>query len=188
MAIVRGILKESIRNLGPAGSVVDIKRGYFRFLHESQKVVYATKEALETMEAQRADLERQDLEKKSQAEKLIQGLKNYTLTLSLEASEKGMLYGSVTSRDIAKHLESVAPHLSMHHIFLGAPIKEIGKYQVRIEPYPHVSTMINLVIQNLHGREFQEDPEDVSSRHQEKDKKYYTDDRYEESTEEDDQE
>ena len=177
MAIVRGILRESIRNLGPAGSVVNIKRGYFRFLHQSQKVVYATSEALKIMEIQRADLERQDLERKNQAEKLIQLLKNYTLTIQMEASEKGMLYGSVTPRDIIKHLESVTSELSIHHIFLGSPIKEIGKYSIKIEPYPHVSTTINLMVTNLHGHQEEQDNTEPQTKQKEK-KQQYIDDRY----------
>lgn len=181
MAIVRGILKESIRNLGPAGSVVDIKRGYFRFLHQSHKVVYATSEALKEVEAQRAELQRQDLLRKEKAEKLVGTLKNYTLTMALEASEKGMLYGSVTPRDIAKNLEDVAPELSMHHVFLSAPIKEIGKYSVRIETYPGVATAISLVITNLHGHSTEDHGQEIGQK-EEKDKKYYTDDRYEDDT------
>ena len=77
------------------------------------------------------------------------------------ASDTGILYGSVTTRDIANLIIAEGVTVSRKHIALDQPIKELGIYDVSIIFHPEVESKIKLrVVRSLGDNTFE--AEDMS--------------------------
>jgi len=146
MATVRAILLEPIRKLGTTGDIVNVKRGFFRYLLGLKRITYATKPALEALELNLAKLKEQDEERRVQAETWASALANQKLVLYSESGERGMLYGSVAARDIAQSLKAFNIHIHPNQVALPKPIKEVGSYTVRLDLHPQVTTEVSFSV------------------------------------------
>jgi len=144
--MVKGILRETVRKLGTTGSIVQIKGGYFRYLFRSQRISYASPEALKEVEDNRTLLEARDAQRQTQAEAWYGQWNNQTIKMPREAAEKGMLYGSIAARDVAQVLKEKGVHVHPNQVLLAKPIKELGEYTVRIELHPMVTMEISLAV------------------------------------------
>lgn len=142
MATVRAILLEPVRKLGVTGDIVNIKRGFFRYLLGLKRITYATKPALEALEQNLAKLKAEDEERRIQAQKWADSLINQKMVLYSEAGERGMLYGSVAARDIASALKDFNIDIHANQVALPKPIKEVGAYTVRLDLHPAVTAEI----------------------------------------------
>ena len=66
------------------------------------------------------------------------------------ASDTGILYGSVTTRDIAKTVNEEERLVDRKDIVLDKPIKELGVYDVKVNIHPEVEIFVKLkVVRNL---------------------------------------
>ncbi|MCA4774367.1 50S ribosomal protein L9 [Wolbachia endosymbiont of Mansonella perstans] len=133
------ILKENIRTLGRLGEIVKVKPGYARnFLFPQKKAVKATKESIAKLEEQRFFLEEENIRKLNLAKELAASLTDKFVVLVKQASENGKIFGSVTTREIAKSLlqECEIDHRKI--FFNGVKIRNLGEYQVDIELHSEV--------------------------------------------------
>src|SRR6202008_4841589 len=97
------ILLERVENLGQMGQVVKVRPGYARnYLLPQKKALRATKENLAYFESQRAQLEANNLQRKSEATEIGGKLEGLTVVLIRQAGESGQLYGSGSARAIAE--------------------------------------------------------------------------------------
>ena len=134
------ILLERIENLGMMGDVVKVKPGYARnFLLPQKKALRATKENQAKFEAQRAQLEAANLKRREEAEAVAKKMEGLSVIILRQAAEGGMLYGSVTGRDVAEAIKEAGYTIERRQVLLDTPIKEIGTYQVRVALHPEVS-------------------------------------------------
>ena len=137
------ILTEKINNLGKLGDVVQVKPGYARnYLLPQGKAIRATKENIEIFEKERSKREEENNKSKSEAEKLSKELKDISLIILRPASETGLLYGSVSTRDISKLLKEKYHSITHKQIVLEKTIKDLGIYEVEIKLHPAVGKKI----------------------------------------------
>ncbi|MCM1001298.1 MAG: 50S ribosomal protein L9 [Wolbachia endosymbiont of Melophagus ovinus] len=139
------ILKENIRTLGKLGEIVKVKPGYARnFLFPQKKAVKATKESIAKLEEQRSFLEEENIRKLNLAKELAASLTGKFVVLVKQASEDGKIFGSVTTREIAKSLlqECEIDHRKIS--FNGVKIRNLGEYQVDIELHSEVVVPITV--------------------------------------------
>ena len=144
------ILLEKIVNVGNLGDVVRVRVGYARnFLIPQKKARRATEAALKEFEERRAELERVQAEKLSEAQAVGARLEGYVLELRQKAGVDGRLFGSVTNMDIAAALvEKGFEGLVKSQVRMpeGA-IKAIGEYQIQIALHPDVNTEIGVKVE-----------------------------------------
>ena len=144
------ILLEKIVNVGNLGDVVRVRDGYARnFLIPQKKARRATEAALKEFEERRAELERVQAEKLSEAQAVGARLEGYVLELRQKAGVDGRLFGSVTNMDIAAALvEKGFEGLVKSQVRMpeGA-IKAIGEYQIQIALHPDVNTEIGVKVE-----------------------------------------
>ena len=96
------ILLERVAKLGQMGDVVSVKQGFARnFLLPKGKALRANAENMKRFENQKAQLEAQNLEAKSEADAVAKKLDRQQFIVIRSASDSGSLYGSVTVRDAA---------------------------------------------------------------------------------------
>jgi len=142
------ILTEKINKLGNIGDTVEVKTGYARnYLLPNGKAMRWTRENLALFEAKKAELiARQDAARKA-AEANVAAVKNAKLHMIRQAGDTGQLYGSVSSRDIARMLKEVANvSIESAQVLLGAPIKSIGAFDTQIALHADVIVPVKVYV------------------------------------------
>ena len=139
------ILLERVEKLGAIGDVVKVKDGFARnYLLPRKKALRANETNRKVFEANRSRIEKENEEKRSDAEKASKGVDGKTVQLIRQASNVGHLYGSVSARDIAEALEGVGAHVSKSQVVLDRPIKAIGVHEVKIALHPEVAMTVKV--------------------------------------------
>ena len=173
------ILLERIEKLGSIGDEVKVKDGYARnFLLPRGKALRANASNRKVFESNRARIEEQNAERRSQAEKDAEKVNGVTVQLIRQASNTGQLYGSVSARDLAELLEAEGHKVAKNQIVLDRPIKAIGMQDVRIALHPEVSVTIHVnVARSPEEAELQAQGVDVMAQMFERDETGFTEDR-----------
>ena len=137
------ILLERVEKLGQMGQLVKVKPGFARnYLLPQKKALRATKENLTYFESQRAQLEANNLHRKSEATEIGGKLEGLSVVVIRQAGESGQLYGSVSARDIAEAVSEAGFTIEKRQVVLERPIKSLGLHSVRIVLHPEVSVGI----------------------------------------------
>ena len=137
------ILLQRIEKLGSIGDVVTVKDGYARnFLLPQKKALRANAANKKVFEANRDRLEKENAERRTEAEKSGEKVAGEEIILIRAASNTGQLYGSVNVRDIAASLGEKGHEIDKKQVIMGDPIKAIGMHEVRIDLHPEVSVTI----------------------------------------------
>lgn len=139
------ILLERVAKLGQMGETVRVRDGYARnFLLPQGKALRANKANLAKFEAERAQLEARNLERKTEAEGVGAKLDGQSLIVVRSAGETGQLYGSVSKRDIADGLTAAGFTVGRSQVELNTPIKTIGLHSVAIALHPEVEVTVTV--------------------------------------------
>jgi large subunit ribosomal protein L9 len=137
------ILLERVHNLGQIGDVVKVKPGYARnFLLPLRKALRATQANKSKFEAQRAQIEAANLEKRGEAEQIRSKVDGLKVVLIRQAGETGQLFGSVNARDVADAVTSAGFTIERRQVILDRPIKTLGLHPLRVALHPEVIVSI----------------------------------------------
>jgi len=139
------ILLERVEKLGQIGDVVTVKNGFARnYLLPNKKALRANEANKKVFESNRARIEADNAEKRSEAEKASKGVDGKTVQLIRQASNVGALYGSVSARDIVEALEAEGAKVTKSQVVLDRPIKAIGMHEVKIALHPEVAVTVKV--------------------------------------------
>ena len=137
------ILLERIGNLGSIGDVVTVKDGYARnFLLPQKKALRANAANKKVFEANRDRLEKENAERRGEAEKAGEKIAGAEIVLIRASSNAGQLYGSVNVRDIVAGLEAQGHEVDKRQVVMGSPIKTIGMHDVTVALHPEVHVIV----------------------------------------------
>ena len=137
------ILLERIEKLGSIGDVVTVRDGYARnFLLPQKKALRANEANKKVFEANRERLEKENAERRTDAEKQGEKVAGAEVVLIRAASNAGQLYGSVSVRDIVAGLADQGHSVDKRMVILGAPIKNIGMHNVTVALHPEVRVTV----------------------------------------------
>jgi large subunit ribosomal protein L9 len=137
------ILLERIENLGTIGDVVTVKDGFARnFLLPQKKALRANDANKKVFEANRDRLEKENAERRTDAEKEGQKVEGAEIVLIRASSNSGQLYGSVNVRDVAVALAEQGFAIDKKQVVMGAPIKTLGIFDVTVALHPEVRVTI----------------------------------------------
>src|ERR1044071_2932872 len=140
MAHTQVLLREDIDNLGARGEIVRVKAGYARnYLLPRNLAVKATANNVRQIEGERAALVKREAKERSTAEAQADQLRNLTLSFERKVGEAGVLYGSVTSMDIAHALQEKGYEIDRRRVVLREPIKRFGNYAVPVRLHRDVT-------------------------------------------------
>ena len=141
------ILLQKINKLGNIGDTVEVKPGFGRnYLIPSGKALRATKENKNVFETTKAKLLEKNKDEIEKAEKIRAEVESLNLIVVRSASDTGILYGSVTTRDIANLIGENGITLSRRQIALDKPIKELGLFDMSVILHPEVESKIKLKV------------------------------------------
>ncbi|MEC7398541.1 MAG: 50S ribosomal protein L9 [Pseudomonadota bacterium] len=137
------ILLERIGNLGNIGDVVTVKDGYARnFLLPQKKALRANDSNKKVFEANRDRLEKENAERRGEAETQGKNVDGTEIVLIRASSNAGQLYGSVNVRDIVAGLAEKGHEIDKKQIIMGSPIKSIGMHDVTVALHPEVHVTV----------------------------------------------
>ena len=142
---MRIVLREDIDKLGRRGEVLDVADGYARnYLLPKRKALTATDGNLKSIERERRRYIVRQAKEKEEAEIIARRLSSISCTIVRRVGENEVLYGSVTSSDIAEFLEKEGVEVDKRRIQLDQPIKVLGIYPVPIRLHPEVTAEVKV--------------------------------------------
>lgn len=138
------ILLQDVPGTGKKNQILNVSDGYARnFLFPRKWATEATTQAVKEVE-RRNEVERQkELARRQEALETANQLKDKVIALSAKGGEKGKLYGSVTSQEIADAL--LAQHgieIDKRKIELPEPIRTAGDSQVTVSLYAGIKVQM----------------------------------------------
>lgn len=144
------ILFRSVDNLGQAGEVVDVKRGYYRnYLGPRGYARIANRANVALVESRRKKLEALVARERAQASESAEDLNGVELTFEIRANDRGQLFGSVTTAMIAERLAEMGHPVDRRKIELADHIKSLGEFPFRIRLYPEVYADLTVKVEQF---------------------------------------
>ena len=148
MAHTNVLLREDVDDLGARGEIVRVKSGYARnYLLPRKLAVQATASNVKQIEQERAALLKKEAKEKATAQGQADQMKALRLSFTRKVGEHGLLYGSVTSMDIAEALKERGYEIDRRRITLREAIKETGEFTVPVRL--HREVVIDLPVEVL---------------------------------------
>lgn len=130
------ILKDKVPNLGDAGTVVQVARGYARnYLIPRNYAIPATPHNIEAFEHEKRLLDAKRTKMRKEAETLKTKLERVSVSISKKVGEQDKLFGSVTTADIEKAFQAEGFTIDKKDIVLEEPIKALGVYTVPVRVF-----------------------------------------------------
>ncbi|QCI25180.1 50S ribosomal protein L9 [Buchnera aphidicola (Rhopalosiphum padi)] len=144
------ILLLKIKKLGDSGTIVHVKSGYARnFLIPKGKAILANKKNIESFEAQRIELEKENISKlliaQSRAEKIKQ-IKS--IIISSKVGKEGKIFGSIGIRNIIKEMTLLGIKVNKKEIKLpNGVLRQVGEHKIIFQPHNevHEHFIVNIV-------------------------------------------
>ncbi len=129
------ILKKDVKGLGKVGEIKEVSDGYARnYLIPRGLAVEATEGELKKLQNEIKIKQSKEERIRKKSEDLLKKLKKKTHVVKVKAGDKGKLFGSLTSGNLAEKLSSsIGEKIDKHWIVLEKPIKEVGEYEIELK-------------------------------------------------------
>ncbi len=142
------VLQETVHNLGGAGSIVKVKDGYARnYLIPRGLAIPATAGSQKHIEHIQRLSEKKRATEIKDAEDLKTKLESISLTIEAKSGERGKLYGSVTSSDIAAAIAEKGIEVDRRKIVIDHALRSLGEHNVRLKIDPEVSAEFKVIVE-----------------------------------------
>ena len=141
------ILKEHVDHLGRRGEIVKVASGYARnFLFPRNLALAVTDENKRTIERERVKAEAREAEELKAAQAVASKLEGLDVSIARRVGENDVLYGSVTTGDIADALAARDVTVDRRKIQLTDPLKTLGEHNVAVKLQRDVTANIKVRI------------------------------------------
>jgi len=141
------ILRDDVDKLGRRGDIVKVKEGFARnFLLPrglGMPVTAANKAMIE--KEKKANLARLAKERE-EFEKLAERIATLRFIAPRKVGDNDVLYGSVTSGDVAEFLKSKGIEIDKRKVQLDEPVKNLGEHELKIRLHPEVQASLKLLV------------------------------------------
>ena len=128
------LLLRNVENLGIVGDIVNVRAGYARnYLLPHALAEHPTQEKVEALKEARAKALAELAAQRALREETIGKLTGVAIKLVRGCNDQGVLYGSITQRDIADALVAAGYAVDMRAVRLAAPFRRIGSYTCLIQ-------------------------------------------------------
>jgi large subunit ribosomal protein L9 len=147
MANVTLILLDDVEKLGLAGDEVTVAAGYARnFLLPRKLAAKATPGTLRLIESRKAMIAERRAKDLANAKELAAKLAEIEISIAVQATEDGQLFGSVTPRMVAEELTTRGYSIDHTRIKLDPPLKTVGEFEIEIKLHAEVTGMVKLSV------------------------------------------
>ena len=139
------ILADDVRGLGHRGETVAVKPGYARnFLFPQGLAWEATPANARRLTEEKKEYDEKTLREKTVAQQVSEKIEGLRISVTKKAGEGDVLYGSVTSSEIADALAAKGIEVDRRRVELAEPIKRLGEHTVHVRL--HRDVLATLVV------------------------------------------
>jgi large subunit ribosomal protein L9 len=147
MSSIKIILSKDVNTLGEEGDVKVVKKGYARnYLFPKKLAVDYSLANQKMLDSKKEYLEKRKGQKKEDALKLKEQIEKEKITIEVTSGDKGRLYGTVTTVNIAEELHKLNYDIDKKKIELKEHIKFGGSYKFYVHLYLDVNAVVDLVV------------------------------------------
>ena len=141
------ILTTNVKKLGKIGDKVSVKPGYARnYLFPNNMALRDNKKNAEYYEKIKDDMQKNEVIKLNEANKLMDDIKKLQIIFKKEADEKDQLYGSISKKEIIDFLEDNNLKIKSDDIIIKNQIKSIGEHVIEINPYEGINEKFKVTV------------------------------------------
>lgn len=141
------ILLCDVKGTGKKDDIINVSDGYARnFLFPRKWAAEATPGAVKEIERKRAAEAKLEAERRAEAQKIADSLKGKKVELPVKCGEKGRLYGSITTQEIADVLKS------QHGVEVDKrkidceKVSQVGEYIITVTVYTGIKASMKLCV------------------------------------------
>jgi large subunit ribosomal protein L9 len=141
------ILREHVDNVGRRGEVVKVADGYARnFLLPRKLALLVTEGNKKQIEREKVKFDAKELEEQKSAEAVASRVAGVEIQIARKVGDHDVLFGSVTSADIAEALAAKGFEIDRRKLHLVEPIKKLGEFQVPLKLHREVTTNVKVTV------------------------------------------
>ncbi len=141
------ILQKDVPNLGDAGDIKEVAKGYARnYLLPKKLVILANDSSKKAMEHQAKLIKIKKEKRKKESEKISEALSGVEVKVIAQVGEEDKLFGSITSMDISKELKAKGFNIDKRKISLENPIKTVGEFEIQVKLDDGILVPIKVIV------------------------------------------
>ena len=141
------ILREHVDSLGRRGEIVKVADGYARnYLLPRKLALPATAGNKKQVERERGKFDAKEAEERKVAEAVVERMGALEIVIARKVGETEVLYGSVTTADIAQALAAMGFEVDRRKLHLAEPIKKLGDFEVPIKLHHDVTARVKVKV------------------------------------------
>ena len=141
------VLREDVDKLGERGQVVNVAPGYARnFLFPKALALEATPGNMRQIELRKKVWVVREAREAEEASKVAARIGELKLVIAKKVGEHDVLYGSVTSQEIADLLKAKGVEVDRRKIQLQEPIRSVGTFEVAIKIHRQVGAKVSVEV------------------------------------------
>lgn len=131
---MRVILLIDVPKIGKKDDVLELKDGFaHNVLISKGKAILATPQAMSQLEAKKAKRQREREEENKIFASLVREINNKKIIIKAKANEKGVLFKSVTQRDVSEAIKNIIGESIDEKYIIMEHFKSLGKHSVFIK-------------------------------------------------------
>jgi large subunit ribosomal protein L9 len=145
---MRVLLRDDVAGVGRRGDIVKVAGGFARnFLLPEGRAIVATEGVEGQAEQMRRGRDLREAQDRSAAEAQIELLAGAVIPVSARAAGGGRLFGSIGPADVVDAIRAAKGiEVDRKHVLLPDHIKETGTYEVTLELFRDVSTIVTVEV------------------------------------------
>ena len=142
------LLRDDVAGVGRRGDIVKVAGGFARnFLLPEGRAIVAGEGIEGQAEQMRRGRDLREAQDRSAAETQASLLAGAVIPISARAATGGRLFGSIGPADVVDAIKAVkGVEVDRKHVVLPDHIKETGTFEVTVELFPDVSTIVTVEV------------------------------------------
>jgi large subunit ribosomal protein L9 len=142
------VLRSDVAGVGRRGDIVDVAGGFARnFLLPQGRAIVASDGVEAQATAMRRARDLREARDRQAAEAKASALAGAVLSVQARAGSSGRLFGSVTAADVVEAARAQkGVEIDRQHVALDEPIKAVGSYEVPLQLFEDVTTVVTLEV------------------------------------------
>jgi large subunit ribosomal protein L9 len=145
---VKVLLRDDVAGVGRRGDIVKVAGGFARnFLLPEGRAIVANDGIEGQAQQMRRGRDLREAQDRTAAEAQATVLAGAVIPISARAASGGRLFGSIGPADVVDAIKSAkGVEVDRRHVVLPDHIKETGSFEVTVELFPDVSTIVTVEV------------------------------------------
>jgi large subunit ribosomal protein L9 len=145
---VKVLLRDDVAGVGHRGDIVKVAGGFARnFLLPEGRAIVANDGIEGQAQQMRRGRDLREAQDRTAAEAQATVLAGAVIPISARAASGGRLFGSIGPADVVDAIKSAkGVEVDRRHVVLPDHIKETGSFEVTVELFPDVSTIVTVEV------------------------------------------